>query len=192
MGAAAAAAGRLPCSAGPAAGLDCASATGDAHSRLEARNISAAARAAEFGFTEVVPERSRGMTDSLRWATVARRPGASCGCPARQASAMERKNTPRGAPAPALPAAWWAPIPSLSRRDQFGAGRGIKITVSKITGRGITSEAVNESRAAEQTVRTVPIKARSAAVGPATASIRNALWDRPDGMSGRVGFIHSL
>src|SRR5215216_4966066 len=53
-------------------------------------------------------------------------------------------------------------------------------------------EAVNESGTAEQTVQAAPIKAQSAAVARATASICNAEWGRLDGMSGRGGFVHSF
>jgi len=64
-------------------------------------------------------------------------------------------------------------------------------TVPRRRGLGC-SEGVNESRAAEQTGQTAPIKAQSAAVAPATASICNAEWGRLGGMSGHGGFVHTF
>ncbi len=55
-----------------------------------------------------------------------------------------------------------------------------------------TSEGVNESGVPEQTVRRRPIKAQSAAVARATASICNAEWASLGGMSGHGGFVHTL
>src|SRR5512145_2259831 len=54
------------------------------------------------------------------------------------------------------------------------------------------SEGVSGFRVAEQPVHTGPIKAQSAAVAPATASICNAEWGRVGGMSGHVGSVHTF
>ncbi|GAB4204447.1 MAG: hypothetical protein Fur0019_05200 [Tibeticola sp.] len=52
------------------------------------------------------------------------------------------------------------------------------------------SEAANESGAPEQAAQRRPIKAESAAVAGATASICNAEWALLGGMSKREGFVH--
>ncbi len=54
------------------------------------------------------------------------------------------------------------------------------------------SEVVNESGASEQAADKRPIKAQSAVVARATASICNAEWTLFGGMSGRGGFVHSF
>ena len=54
------------------------------------------------------------------------------------------------------------------------------------------SEGVNRPGVAEQAVQVVPIEAQSAAVARATASICNEEWGRLGGMSGHVGFVHTL
>lgn len=56
----------------------------------------------------------------------------------------------------------------------------------------LTSEGVNESGVPEQAARMGPIKAQSAAVARATASICNAEWARYGGMSGQAGFVRTF
>src|SRR5262245_12320118 len=54
------------------------------------------------------------------------------------------------------------------------------------------SEGVNGSGVPERAARLRPIKAQSAAVARATASICNAEWARYGGTSGHGGFVHTF
>jgi hypothetical protein len=54
------------------------------------------------------------------------------------------------------------------------------------------SEAVNKFGVPEQVAKTCPIKAQSADIARAMASICNAERGRFDGLSGHGGFVHSL